>query len=1003
MLKYWSLLGVWGAGLAIFFGAVFPGMAAERQVLHGHVPSALARFNLQPAGRLPVTKNLQLAVGLPLRNQQALDDLLRQIYDPASPNYRHYLTPEQIAEQFGPSEQDYQSFIAFAEKNGLTVTGTYPNRTLLDISGSVASIQRVFHVTMRVYQHPREARTFYAPDVEPSLDLAVPVLHISGLDNFVLPRPMNLHVIPLEQLTRTVPASGSGPSGLYMGNDFRAAYAPGVSLDGAGQVVGLLELDGYYPNDITAYENQAGLPNVPLTNVLVDSFSGAAGGNNIEVALDIEVAIAMATNVSKVIVYEGPNPSGTIDILARMASDNLAKQISSSWLIGDDPNADVQYKIFATQGQSFFQASGDNGAFYSGIVQWADDTNITLVGGTTLTMTGSGGAWSSESAWNWYITDPPNTDSTGGGINFNSIPIPIWQQGINMTTNNGSTTLRNIPDVALTADNILVRADNGASYYVGGTSAAAPLWAGYTALINQQALAAGRSTVGFINPAVYAIGKSTNFTADFHDIATGNNTNASSPNNYFAVPGYDLCTGWGTPVGQSLITALAGPPDVLIITPLAGFNAFGAVGGPFTVTSQTFALTNSGANSLNWRIASTSSWVNVSSTSGTLVVAGQTSVNVSLNSAASNLVAGTYVANVWFTNQTSGNVQNREFTLQVGQPLVITPTTGFTSTGPVGGPFNVTAQNFSLTNIGTGSLDWSIINTSLWLDASPTSGTLAPNGATATVTVSLNSTANSLAGGIYAASLWFTNLTGHTAQSVPFTLQVGQSILQNGGFETGDFSFWSLSGTSASSYNAVVSSSTYSGYLVHSGTYGAFLGEAGSLAYLSQTLPTIPGQVYLLSFWFENPNVIFSGGVTPNQFVVNWNTNSPSVNTIFNQINMAALNTWTNMTFILTATGTNTTLQFGSRNDPAAFGLDDINVWPIPNPSFRSASKTSANAVAFSWNSLASIAYQVQFSTNLTKTNWIILSTNIATGSVLTFTNSYGTDIQRFYRIRRLP
>jgi hypothetical protein len=143
--------------------------------------------------------------------------------------------------------------------------------------------------------------------------------------------------------------------------------------------------------------------------------------------------------------------------------------------------------------------------------------------------------------------------------------------------------------------------------------------------------------------------------------------------------------------------------------------------------------------------------------------------------------------------------------------------------------------------------------------------------------------------------------------------------------------------------------------------------------------------------------------VTPNQFVVNWNTNSPGVNTIFNQNNMAALNTWTNMTFILTATGTNTTLQFGSRNDPAAFGLDDINVWPIPNPSFRSVSKTSANTVIFSWNSLASIAYQVQYSTNLTKTNWISLSTNIATGPVLMFTNSYGTDIQRFYRVRRLP
>ena len=108
------------------------------------------------------------------------------------------------------------------------------------------------------------------------------------------------------------------------------------------------------------------------------------------------------------------------------------------------------------------------------------------------------------------------------------------------------------------------------------------------------------------------------------------------------------------------------------------------------------------------------------------------------------------------------------------------------------------------------------------------------------------------------------------------------------------------------------------------------------------------------------------------------------------------------MLFIVTATGTNTILQFGAQNDNYYFGLDDINVWPIPLPSFRSAAKAN-NAITFAWNSLTSIVYQVQYSTNLTKTNWIILSTNTATGPILTFTNSYGPDHQRFYRIRRLP
>jgi subtilase family serine protease len=482
MLKNRSFLSALSVGVAFFFTITAQGQITGKQHLHGQLPEAVARFHLQPAGRLSATQRLNLAIGLPLRNQQALDDLLQQIYDPASPKFRQYLTPEQFTELFGPTEQDYQAVVDFAKANGLSVTGTHPGRTLVDVGGSVADVERIFHVVMRNYRHPAENRTFFAPDTEPSVDLEVTILHISGLDDFIKPRPMSLKISPLENSTPTTPASGSGPSGRYLGNDFRAAYAPGVSLDGSGQVVGLLELDGYYISDITNYEQQAGLPNVPLQNVYIDSYGGNAGANNGEVALDIEMAVSMAPGLSQVLVYEEQNGSNVVDLLDRMVTDNLAKQISSSWLIGDNPSFDTAYKQFAAQGQSFFQASGDKGAYYSGITQWADDTNITIVGGTTLTTTGLGGAWLSESAWNWYITLPPNTDSTGGGINFNNIPIPGWQQGIDMTTNNGSTTLRNVPDVALTADNVYVVYNNGVSNTMfGGTSCAAPLWAGFTA------------------------------------------------------------------------------------------------------------------------------------------------------------------------------------------------------------------------------------------------------------------------------------------------------------------------------------------------------------------------------------------------------------------------------------------------------------------------------------------------------------------------------------------
>ena len=126
---------------------------------------------------------------MPLRNQEALGNLLHDLYDPASPKYRQYLTPEQFTEQFGPTKDDYEAVINFAEANGLKVTITHPNRVLLNVDGAVADIERAFHVTMREYQHPTEARTFYAPDTEPSLDLAVPILHINGLDNYTKPFP----------------------------------------------------------------------------------------------------------------------------------------------------------------------------------------------------------------------------------------------------------------------------------------------------------------------------------------------------------------------------------------------------------------------------------------------------------------------------------------------------------------------------------------------------------------------------------------------------------------------------------------------------------------------------------------------------------------------------------------------------------------------------------------------------------------------------------------------
>ena len=649
--------------LLVWLGLTTSGLSQSHvQTFHGTRPVVINR--LPPLARLAPETNLSLELGLALRDTTALTHLLRDLYDPASPRFHRYLTSAQFAERFGPSEEDYQAVIRFATSHGLLVTATQANRTLLYVAGSVANIETAFHVRMEVYQHPAEARAFFAPDTEPSVDLTVPILAINGLDNYLLPRPMNLKRT-VANTNQTAYLGGSGPFGNFFGNDFRAAYAPGVALNGAGQSVGLFEMDGYYASDIAQYESLAALPNVTLTNVLLDGFNGAPGVNNDEVTLDIDMAICMAPGLSKVIIYEG----ATADhILNQMALDNLASQLSCSWAFNKqtDPIREQIYEQFAAQGQTMFQAAGDLGAYAGSVAPPSDDPNITVVGGTTLRTSGPAGAWSAETTWS----------GSGGGAST-TFPLPVWQEGLSSSANQGSLSFRNIPDVAAHADlTIWILAFNGEQGATGGTSASAPLWAGFTALANQQAAAAGKPPLGFLNPALYALGRSAGYAVAFHDIATGNNTNSSSPTDFFAVPGYDLCTGWGTPAGSNLINALLSPPDSLQVFPAAGWTAGGPSGGPLSPATQGAALTNIGLSPLNWTAATAASWLSASPTSGTLASTAGAVVTLSLNSAANDLPPGSYPATLWFTNLNDGFVENRPFILSVSVtsavPTIIT-------------------------------------------------------------------------------------------------------------------------------------------------------------------------------------------------------------------------------------------------------------------------------------------------------------------------------------------
>ena len=389
--------------------------AEQHPVITNHVPAAVASGVAPLVGHLPSAQRLSLAISLPLRNEAELDDLLRQIYDPQSSNYRQYLSVQEFTARFGPTEADYAATLRFAQANDLAVIETHTNRVVIDVEGPAANIESAFHVTLGIYQHPTEGRTFYAPDREPTVDLDVPLLHISGLENYTLPHAKNIR--SSEQPNAATKTTGSGPGGQFIGSDMRAAYYGSGPLNGSGQRVGLFEYAGYEISDVKLFFSKVKQPlKVPVRGVSLNGASltcPPSSCDDSEQVIDIEMAISMAPGLKEVLVYVGDKD---VSIFNRMAADNSAKQLSCSWGWNDDESSlDPIFKEMAVQGQSVFVATGDNGSSTPGDVVWpADDPYITAVGGTDLTTSGPGGAWKAETGWS----------GSAGSPSKNKVPIP---------------------------------------------------------------------------------------------------------------------------------------------------------------------------------------------------------------------------------------------------------------------------------------------------------------------------------------------------------------------------------------------------------------------------------------------------------------------------------------------------------------------------------------------------------------------------------------------------
>ena len=531
----------------------------------GHVPAAVAFA--QPLGRLERAAPVSLALVLPLHNTGRLSHLLGGLYDPADPLYHQFLTPAQFEAQFGATQSDADAVAGWAAAHGLAVTGGDAGHQVLDVTGPPAAVEAAFGVRLNQYQSG-DGRVFRAPDADPAVPVSV-AAHLAGvvgLDTAAVRHP-HVRTVSPDALPLARPATiGSGPAGGLTPSDIQSAYGlSGVAANGAGQTLAVFELDGYSASDITQYESDFGLPAVPVQAVPVDGGSGRLNSNGgaAEVTLDIELQIAGAPGARQVLVYEGPNTDqGLLDTYSRIAADDQAKEISTSWGLDEPDNTssylqseNVIFARMAAQGQTVFAAAGDSGAYDTGsaadglaVDDPASQPYVTGVGGTTLSTSGRGGAWAGETVWN---SGSVFNGAGGGGVSA-FWPLPSWQQGVVSAASHGSTTMRNVPDVALNADPSTGYAIfyGGRWQVYGGTSCAAPLWAAFTARVNQQRLANGGSPIGFLNPTLYQLGASGK--SDFHDIVTG--TNLFFP----AVSGYDDATGWGSFNGSALLAALAG-------------------------------------------------------------------------------------------------------------------------------------------------------------------------------------------------------------------------------------------------------------------------------------------------------------------------------------------------------------------------------------------------------------------------------------------------------------
>ena len=517
----------------------------------GNTPPA--RQNATFTGHKISNDVLEIVVGLKMRDEHALDSLIARQQDSASPDYHHWITPDDFVRRFAPTQSDVNNVIAYLASQGLSVLQVTPNHMLIQARGMVSQIERAFSVTINNYQ--KGVEEYYSNDRDPSVpgSLKDVVQSVTGMDStqHFDSRPM-IHDTPTvgSNIIYTPPEIAT----IYNFPSRLNTFHGKVIYDGTGMTIAIATAFTYLGSDIDYFWTYFSpiQRTGTVTNICVN---GCTSQLDYEPTLDVEYAGAQAPGAN-LIVYEVPSASfSNFELMySQMASDNSAQLVSISWGTCEANQGksvmktmDTSFAQMVAEGMTIFAGSGDYGAYGylpggcggSKKLQVGfppSDPNVTAVGGTSLTAT-TKFKYASESAW---------TDSGGGTSSY--FARPSWQVGAGVPTNKK----RDIPDIAFDADG-----NTGQyTYYQGvwysgfGTSSGGPNMAGYWALV-LQALKGTRT--GNVAPLFYQLGASTSYKTDMHDVTTGNNGAGIGPG-FSATANWDYTTGWGSINGTKALS-----------------------------------------------------------------------------------------------------------------------------------------------------------------------------------------------------------------------------------------------------------------------------------------------------------------------------------------------------------------------------------------------------------------------------------------------------------------